>query len=354
MRDPAFAGITEAQALACFDLPPAAIPRLFPLANELRERHKGPWVKLCGIVNAKSGRCPERCDFCAQSAHFETHSPEYPLMTADEIVGRAREAKAKGVREFSIVTSGTSMEDGRELSVVAEAVARVKGEGLEPCVSLGLLDDAALTKLRDAGLVNVHHNLETARSHHGEIVKTHSFEQEIEAVRRAKAAGFQTCTGGILGMGETRAQRVELAMELKSLGVSHVPVNFLSPIEGTPLHGKGTDLTPLECLRILAVYRLLMPTQDLFCMGGRELNLRDLQSMIFYAGANGMMVGGYLTTGGRNHHDDLRMIHDLGLKVMACSGHQEHEAARDRATTYRPETGRAAAVPGGRLTVLPS
>src|SRR4051812_28141777 len=145
---PDFKGISERQAVRAFELPEAQIPLLFPLANYLRERHKGDWVKICGIVNAKSGKCPERCDFCAQSAHFETDSPEYPLMSEDEIVLRAREAKAKGVREFSIVTSGTSLEDERELQLVARAVRRVKEEGLEPCVSLGLLSDHALATLK--------------------------------------------------------------------------------------------------------------------------------------------------------------------------------------------------------------
>ena len=218
-----FKGISEDLALRCFEIPESEIPLLFPLANHLRAQHKGDWVKICGIVNAKSGKCPERCDFCAQSAHFETTSPEYPLMSEDEIVARAREAKSKGVREFSIVTSGTSLEDERELQIVANAVRRVAAEGLEPCVSLGLLSDHALATLKEAGLVNVHHNLETARSHHAEIVKTHSFDEEVESVRRAKAAGFHTCTGGIMGMGETKAQRVELGSTLRDLGVSHVP-----------------------------------------------------------------------------------------------------------------------------------
>lgn len=322
-----FAGITPDQALRAMELPLSEVPKLFPMANWLREKHKGSQVKLCGIVNAKSGKCPERCDFCAQSAHFETASPEYPLMSEQDMVARAREARAKGVREFSIVTSGTSLEDDREVETVARAIQAISGEGIEACVSVGLASDKTLDRFKAAGLTNIHHNLETAKSFHGEIVKTHSFDEEVEAVKRAQAKGFDTCCGGIMGMGESKAQRVELAVTLKELGVTHVPVNFLSPIEGTPLHGKKTDLTPMECLRILAVYRLMMPTRDIFCMGGREVNLRELQSMIFMAGANGMMVGGYLTTGGRNHHTDLHMIRDLGLTVMACSGHGEHEAS---------------------------
>ena len=353
-----FRGISAELALRCFDLPETRIARLFPYANHLRERFKGDWVKLCGIVNAKSGRCPERCDFCAQSAHFETQSPEYPLMAEEVILQRAREAKEKGVREFSIVASGTTMDDDQELEIVANAVRRIKEElGMEPCVSLGLLDDAQLAKLRAAGLVNVHHNLETARSHHSTIVKTHSFDEEMQAVIRAKAAGFQTCTGGIMGMGESNAQRVELALTLKEMGVTHIPVNFLSPIEGTPLFGKVDKLTPLECLRILAVYRMMMPDRDVFCMGGREVNLRELQSMIFFAGANGMMVGGYLTTSGRNHHTDLHMIRDLGLKVMACSAGAEHAASTASAASASAggEPAEASApVSRGRLAVLPS
>ena len=338
-----FEGITEGQALRCFELPEPQIPRLFAYANFLREKHKGEWVKLCGIVNAKSGRCPERCDFCAQSAHFETASPEYPLLSEDDIVARAKAAKAMGVREFSIVTSGTQMDSPEEIDVIARAIRRVKDEvGLEPCVSLGLQDEASLQKLKDAGLVNLHHNLETARSHHSNIVKTHDFDEEVEAVMRAKAAGFQTCTGGIMGMGESDAQRVELAVTLRDLGVTHVPVNFLSPIEGTPLYGKVEKLSPLECLRILAVFRMMMPARDIFCMGGREVNLKQLQSMIFVAGANGMMVGGYLTTSGRSHHDDLHLLRDLGLKVMSCAGTAEHEAMAQLPTRT------------GRLAVLPS
>ena len=327
-----FTGITAEQARAAMELPESAIPQLFPMANWLREKHKGEFVKLCGIVNAKSGRCPERCDFCAQSAHFETASPEYPLMDEEVLVAKAREAREKGVREFSIVTSGTSLEDEREVEVVAKAIERIHAEGMETCVSIGLASEKTLSRLKAAGLTNVHHNLETAKSHHAEIVKTHSFDDEVVAVKRAQEMGFHTCCGGIMGMGESKAQRVEMALSLREMGVTHVPVNFLSPIEGTPLHGKKTDLTPLECLRILAVYRLMMPATDVFCMGGREVNLRELQSMIFYAGANGMMVGGYLTTGGRNHHTDLHMIRDLGLKVMACSGHgAEHEASKPKA-----------------------
>lgn len=340
-----FRGITEAQALRCFELPETQVPRLFAYANYLREKHKGEWVKLCGIVNAKSGRCPERCDFCAQSAHFETASPEYPLLSEDDIVAKAKAAKAMGVREFSIVTSGTKMDSPEEIDVLARAIRRVKDEvGLEPCVSIGLNDEASLAKLKEAGLVNIHHNLETARSHHQNIVKTHSFDEEVQAVLHAQAAGFQTCTGGIMGMGESDAQRVELAVTLRDLGVTHVPVNFLSPIEGTPLFGKVAKLTPLACLRILAVYRMMMPERDIFCMGGREVNLKQLQTMIFQAGANGMMVGGYLTTGGRSHHDDLHLIRDLGLKVMSCAGTTEHEA------TVVPLPSR----PAGRLAVLPS
>lgn len=350
VRSPDFKGIGEAQALALMEIPESMVPRLFPLANELRERHKGNFVKLCGIVNAKSGRCPERCDFCAQSAHFETESPEYPLMSEDEIVDRARQAREMGVREFSIVTSGTSLEDDRELQVVANAVRRIAADGMESCVSVGLSSPEAMQKLKDAGLTNFHHNLETARSYHEEIVKTHSFEEELETVRRAREMGFQTCCGGIMGMGESKAQRIELAVTLRDTGVTHIPVNFLSPIAGTPVHEKefapGTELTPMECLRVLAVYRLMMPDRDVFCMGGREVNLRELQSMIFYAGANGMMVGGYLTTGGRNVHTDLHMIRDLGLRVMGCSGHAEHEAAANLPPA-RPAAAR-------RLNVLPS
>lgn len=287
---------------------------LFSRASRLREEHKGRGVKLCSIINAKSGQCPEDCSFCSQSVRFSTTAPEYPLLSSEAILDRAIAVKKLGAREYSIVTSGYSP-DRAELRTIAQAIRLVKEKtGLETCASLGSLSAEDLLFLKEAGLDNYHHNIETARSFFPTIVSTHSYDEEVESVQRAKAAGLKVCCGGIFGMGETPAQRAEMLLALRSLDVDHIPINFLNPIPGTFLEGRR-DLTPLDCLKIISVARLLMPDRDIFICGGREVNLRGLQPLIFYAGANGIMVGGYLTTPGRPVEEDLKLIEDLGLTL---------------------------------------
>jgi biotin synthase len=291
---------------------------LMARAGAARERYKGRGVTLCGILNAKSGRCPEDCAFCAQSAHHRTGAPLYPLVGAGEMVDRAREVESMGAREYSIVTSGSAVRSEREIDEICKALACLREEGrLLRCASLGNLPEETLARLKEAGLTNYHHNLETARSFFPAVCTTHDYEEDVETVRRAKGLGLKVCCGGIFGLGESRCQRVELAETLRELDMDSVPLNFLNPIPGTPLEGKN-DLTPVECLKIVAVFRLMMPEKDIYVCGGREVNLRDLQSWIFMAGANGMMVGNYLTTSGRDPALDLAMIHDLGLEVLPC------------------------------------
>ena len=305
--------IAEAEALLAAE--GAEFYSLMARAGAVRERHKGRSVTLCGILNAKSGRCPEDCAFCAQSAHHRSGAPIYPLVSSDRIVERAHEVEGMGAREYSIVTAGSSVRSDREIGEICEALGRLQSEGrMLRCASLGTLPEKTLARLRDAGLTNYHHNLETARSYFPSVCSTHDYEDDVDTVRRAKSAGLEVCSGGIFGLGESPAQRVELAVTLRELDVDSIPLNFLNPIPGTPLEGQN-DLTPLDCLKIVAVYRLMMPAKDIYVCGGRELNLRDLQSWIFMAGANGMMVGNYLTTRGREHTLDLTMIRDLGLTV---------------------------------------
>ncbi len=284
-------------------------------ADEVRGRSKGNEVNLCSIVNARSGRCSEDCAFCAQSAHYRTAADTYPLLPADKIVERAGEAAGFGAREFSIVTSGRGEGRAEDFDSITRSVGMVVSETpLMACASLGVLSGDQLSSLKRSGLTRYHHNLETARSHFPNVCTTHSYDEGFDMVRRAKEAGFYVCSGGIFGMGESPEQRVELALALRELDVDSVPVNFLNPIEGTPMAGHD-DLTPMDCLKIIAMLRLTMPEKDVIVCGGREVNLRDLQSMIFFAGANGLMVGGYLTTSGRDYRDDLKMIEDLGFRV---------------------------------------
>lgn len=308
-------GIGPEDALAVLRLPREDLWRLLDVTDAVRRAFKGEAIRLCSIVNAKSGLCSEDCSFCSQSRRSKAEIERYPLIAPDRIVAAAREAKARGAREFSIVASGLSMRNRRELERVGDAIERIRGEvGLETCVSLGVLSAEAIGYLLSRGLRSVHHNLETSRRFFPSVCTTHDYEEDIRAVRAAKAAGAWVCCGGIFGIGESEEDRVTLAMELRELDVDSIPLNFLNPIPGTPLEGTRL-LTPIECLKIIAMMRLCHPAREIIVCGGREVNLRDLQALMFAAGATGTMAGNYLTTAGRPAEDDVRMIADLGLSV---------------------------------------
>ncbi|SVC35031.1 uncharacterized protein METZ01_LOCUS287885, partial [marine metagenome] len=293
-------GVNREQALSIESFSREELDYLFEGTNHLRDRFKGNDVKICSIVNAKAGRCEEDCSFCSQSSQFKTDSPEYELLDVEQIVTAAKEAEAFGSNEFSIVTSGTALDNREELDRVIEAIKRIKEEtSLETCCSLGLMSLEKMKELKAAGLDRCHHNLETAASHFEKIVTTHSYEDEVCAVNNAKEAGLKVCVGGIFGMGESFAQRVELAIDIRDLGTQSFPINFLKPLEGTAL--ENMDLMELyEALRTIAMLRLILPTIDLFVCGGREEVFTDNQERLFAAGANGILGGNYLTTKGQN------------------------------------------------------
>lgn len=308
-------GIAAPDALAVLRLPQADLWRLLDITEAVRRRFKGDGIRLCSIVNAKSGLCSEDCSFCSQSVRSTAAIPKYPLLPEEEMVRAALEAKERGAREFSIVVSGLSMRSRKELERVGNAVERIRDEvGLETCVSLGILSGEQVSYLLSRGLRSVHHNLETSRSFFPSVCTTHDYEEDLRAVREAKAAGAWVCCGGIFGIGESEGDRVELAMTLRELAVDSIPVNFLNPVPGTPVEGKR-ELTPFCCLKIIAMLRLCHPGREIIVCGGREVNLRDLQGLIFAAGATGTMAGNYLTTRGRPAEEDLRMIRDLGLSL---------------------------------------
>lgn len=286
---------------------------LFHHANEIRENFLSNEVSLCSIVNAKSGYCPEDCGFCGQSSKFNTHAPTYKLLDMDELKYSIHNAQSNGANEFSFVTSGKKISNPQELDLLTEAIKYTKEHtDLEACSSLGLMTKEELTALKEAGMDHFHHNLETSRSHFPNIVSTHSYDQQLEVVKHAKELGLHTCCGGIFGMGESWEQRLELAEDLKKLDVHSIPMNFLNPIEGTPLGGLA-PLKPFEALRIVALYRFLFPDKNIMVMGGREKILGDFQSWIFFAGASGMLIGNYLITEGRSIEDDHNMLKELGL-----------------------------------------
>ena len=297
---------------------------ILPLANRLRELAFGDEISFCSIVNAKSGACVETCNFCSQSASFKgAQAPVYPLMSSDKILEKAKEAEAAGGTEFSIVTSGRGMSKKKELDTLVDAITKIREETeLESCASLGLMSREDLTRLKDAGMRHYHHNIETARSYFPNIVTSHTWEDEVETIRAAKELGFETCCGGIMGMGENPEQRVEFVLQLKEIDPHSIPINFLNPRPGTPLADKH-DLTPLDCLKIIAALRLAMPTKDIFVCGGREVNMKEQQELMFQAGASGTMLGNYLTTKGREAEQDRAMIERLGFKAV-----QPHRRAK--------------------------
>lgn len=289
-------------------------------AHSIKEEFLDDRIDLCSIINAKSGKCSENCSFCAQSSHHQTDAPVFGLKSCEEIVAGAVQAEKEGNHCYGIVTSGTSVQKGKEFDTILEAIGRIGAEtAIEPSASLGILDVDDARLLAQAGCVTYHHNLETAASFFPEICTTHDYEEDVQTVRNAKNAGMQVCCGGIFGLGESLEQRIEMAMTLRELQVDSVPLNFLNPIPGTPLEDNRL-LTPLDCLRIVTLYRYLLPKQRITVCGGREKNLRDFQAAIFMAGASGTMVGNYLTTTGRNQDDDMQMIQDAEVRINAC-GH---------------------------------
>lgn len=285
---------------------------LFASASAIRERFKGKSISLCGIVNAKSGKCSENCKFCAQSSHYNTDAPVYPLLSAPDMIARADDLANRGIKRFGIVTSGKKISGDREWKEILKTVERLNRRGIQTCASLGIINPIRMAQLKSAGLYRYHHNLETSRSFFPNICTSHDYEEDVETVRAAKETGLAVCSGGLLGIGENIRHRIEMVFTLRELDVESVPVNILNPIPGTPLAGIG-PLSPMEILITISIYRFILPSKDIKLCGGKEKNLRQLLPLSIVAGANSMMTGNYLTTTGRDTVLDLEMINDLGL-----------------------------------------
>lgn len=286
-------------------------------AERLREARTGKGVSLCVIINAKSGHCPQDCAFCAQSRRSTAPIDTYPLLPREQLVAAAQEAAAQGAARFSLVTSGRGVRSRAEQETILAAVARIRETTpLKVCVSLGIVDEEFLRDLAAAGVHRYHHNVETAGSFFPEIATAHSYAERLATIRRAQAAGLAVCVGGIFGLGESAAQRFEMARTLKDLEVDSIPLNFLQPIPGTPLAGRQ-PLTPLEALQIILAFRLFFPDKRLIMAGGRATALRSLAPLMFAAGIDALMTGDYLTTKGQLPAQDLEMLQDLGLQAVA-------------------------------------
>lgn len=285
---------------------------LLSYANKIRQRFKQQKIFKCGIVNAKSGLCSEDCAFCAQSAHHQCPIDVYPLRGRAELIDTGLGFCQAGVNHYSIVTSGSSLSGGEIDTVCRAAETLRKKTDMKLCASLGLLDESSARRLKAAGVSRYHHNLETARSYFDQICTTHDYDDDLATLQAVRAAGMEICSGGIFGLGESWEQRLEMAFMLRELEVDSIPINFLNPIQGTRL-GHRSVLPPLEALACIALFRFIHPRRDITICGGREITLKEFQSWLFFAGANGLMVGHYLTTRGRSIAADLEMIADLGL-----------------------------------------
>jgi biotin synthase len=310
--------LSRADALAVLRAPDEELLEQLAAAYRVRRQYWGNRVRLHYLLNAQSGLCPEDCHYCSQSKISTAEIEKYPLLAKEKILeaaGRAAELKAG---TFCMVISGRSPSES-VFSRFLDAVQTVKANhDLKICACLGLLSEDQTHRLAAAGVDRVNHNLNTSEAHHAEICTTHTFQDRTETVNHVKAAGITTCSGGILGMGESHDDVIDLALSLRELGVASVPINFLIPIPGTPF-SDVQGLNPRQCLRILCLFRFLLPSQEIRIAGGREVHLRSLQPLGLYA-ANSIFVGDYLTTPGQSAHQDWAMIQDAGFVLETPDG----------------------------------
>ncbi len=307
--------IGREEALWLFELEGRAdIVDLMAGANRLREHFKGNKIHLCSIVNAKAGACSENCSFCAQSSFHQTGSPQYAFIDPEPVVDAAQEASRNGVTALGLVAAWRGLNEGPMLEEVCERIRELaQGGKTRPDASLGIIKSQRVAdRLKEAGLECYGHNLESSKRFFPRHCTTHTYEDRLKTISHLKNAGIKICSGGIIGMGETREDRCDLAFALKEIGASVVPVNILNPIKGTPFE-HNPPLAPLEILKTIACFRFILPRQEIMIAGGRTVNLRDMQSMVFTAGASALMVGNYLTTLNQPVEKDLQMLKDLGL-----------------------------------------
>jgi len=308
--------ISDSDALRVLNAQGADVMDVFAEAVRVREAVSGDKIKLCSIINIKSGKCSEDCSFCAQSSRYSTDAPVHSLVDYNEMAAMASNMK-KWKSRLGIVSSGKGVlnPDSKEFIEILKSVRKLAKKG-PVHASLGLLTKETASMLKEAGVEMYHHNIETAPSFFNKVCRTHTFADRIKTVKLAKEAGMKICCGGILGLGESLKQRVEMARTIHKINIDNIPLNFLNPIPGTPM-GKRKPLLPIEALKIVAMFRLVNPTKEIKVCGGRETVLGDLQGMLFFAGASGMMVGGYLTTRGRSVEADHRMVKDCGLTAVS-------------------------------------
>lgn len=308
--------ISKEEALLLADAP---LEELTAAADEIRSHFCQSGFDICTIVNGKCGKCSEDCKYCAQSAHYHTACSEtYPLLSTEELVEGARHNKEQGVLRYSIVTSGKALSDA-EVERVCESIRAIREQvGIEVCVSFGLLNEEQFKKIREAGATRAHCNLESSGRYFKEICTTHTYQQKIDTLNAAKRAGLSVCSGGIMGLGETMEDRIDMVLTARELGVKSIPVNVLNPIPGTP-YEHNRILTNDEVCRCVAIFRFLIPDASIRLAGGRGL-LGDKGEACFRSGANAAISGDMLTTSGINMETDMELLKTLGYEVRLYNG----------------------------------
>jgi biotin synthase len=290
------------------------LPWLMAGADRIRKTFRGNDIEVCAISNVRSGNCSENCSFCSQSGHHDTNAPVYNYISSEQLSEQAQRARQWGASDFGVVSKGWGVRSQKERAQLREYFHTLnQTSDIGRCASLGVLDPNMAQELKAMGMENYHHNLECAPSFFDQVCSTHSYQENIDTINAARDAGLRVCSGGILGMGETLDQRIELADTLRQLNVESVPLNFLNPQAGTPM-GNVQPMQPMEILLSIAVFRYMLPRAEIRIAGGRQF-LGDMQAMIFMAGASGVMIGDYLTTKGRSVDDDIKMLQDLKLNA---------------------------------------
>ena len=306
-------GITRKEARAILNLQDGQVLEALQAAYEVRKAHWGNRVKFCVLQNARSGLCPEDCNYCSQSSISSAKIDKYPLMSKEQLLDGAQRAYVGGAKRYCMVTSGRGPSDD-EIEHFCDITRHIKAAyPLEICVCVGIMSEPQARKLKEAGVGWVNHNLNTSERFYPEICSTHTYRDRVETVKNVRKAGLMTCSGGIIGMGETDDDILDLAFACRELAMDSIPVNFLHPIKGTPMESLSF-LTPIKCLKSLCVFRFLNPASEIRAAGGREVNLRSLQALALYP-ANSIFVEGYLTTPGQQAQEARRMVEDLGFEV---------------------------------------
>jgi len=322
--------LTHEEALGILRSNDDELPDLLAATYRVRRRYFGNTVQLYFLMNAKSGLCPEDCNYCSQSKISDAEIPRYNLLNREKLLDGARVAHERGSKTYCIVISARGPNES-EINAVERMVPEIKEKfGLNICACLGLLTPEQAQRLKACGVDKVNHNLNTSEEHYGTICSTHSYQDRVDTLKAVREAGMELCSGGIIGMGEADDDVVRMCFSLRDLAVESIPVNFLNPIDGTPLAGKQ-DLNPRYCLKVLCLFRLANPTSEIRIAGGREIHLRSLQPLGMYA-ANSLFVGDYLTTKGQPPEADYRMIEDMGFTVTKG----EETAIRLRAMEEAP------------------